>query len=537
MKFLFRNLLYLIIITLMIAFLACKKAYAGIETICDDFDKVASIIQPYMNQAWPGVVATPSGPVPVITTFVYESRQPIADFCRYVKTVQRLDTMGQISATGNYANTLTNDMFAEDMNFLQETMSVGTAINNHFQKNDTDKRRDMGLHRRINRYLKTTDRYFKSEDSDATAETRNQRQNKMARMIRNSNRVFGADKISRCKNGELDPTEEEVKEYEENIYPQFMLIDEAKDEVSYYMSQLQIMGQKMSSGYEEFREYQSLLYQLVSGGVTYFRSPPKTKSTETYRKSEKERVKVKYYEYSTRTNSDLYKQFIDKYNDNWGSFVAHSIARGGSRGLLNNPTSSFNNEIRAIYHECRRSKIEWQIRRSSPNLQFEEANNSRFKTAVDKRIESCKRGIKTPGKKANGLLVLYVNQLRKFTLIQKQRETLVWSYESEFMGNHRTVSLIQNDTDIGDITRENVKCEDNLNYAESERMKLEVDAAALESREMIAEEMLIKSQRMEQRASYRQKLKQESRLNKEMSQNAKRRRSVAPTSVEAIPLN
>lgn len=516
------------LITMLLLF--SISSFASIEKACDDYDKIAAVIEPYSEQAWTGISATPSGPVPTITFFTVSMRQPILDFCRYVKTMQRLDTIGQVSSTADYANKLTGGIYNEDINFLQETLSLGSAVNNHFAKGDKDRRNDMAIHRKLNRYLRVQEQYFKNDknNQEDQFETRDRRESKMQRMVRNSNRISGIDKVSRCKQGELTPSEDEIKEYEENIFPLYQIVEENEDEVVYHLNQLQTMGVKFNVGYQDFKDYQAKLLNLISNGVVYTRSNTKYEYKDTYKLGKPEKIKARYYDYSIQINSKLFENFLKLYSDKWISFVDYEVTQT-SRGLLNDPRSRVNNQFRELSHECRRSKIEWQVRRSNPQLKFQERGNANFDRAVETKIATCKSGLKTPANKAVNLFNTYVNALRFHLVAQKQTEAKIWGYESKNMGNHRSVASVQTSTEVGDITTEKVACDSPLNFTESTRGKLEAQASIIESREMIAEEMMTKTLMMENEALRRKKEEQKTREQRMIDSELKKRRQGSGT--------
>lgn len=486
---------------------------------------------PYMKQAWPGVSVTPSGPVPTVTYFVLGARQPINDFCRYIKTLQRLDTLGDVMASGKYFNELTNNQFSEHVNFLQETYAMGDKVANYLNK-EPDRRNSMMMHRRINRYLKVQDEYFTGEGEDRTFESRGARKQKMSRMIRSANKVAMLNNLIRCPDGEREVDEKEKEYYENEIFPLYELVDESSDEAAYYMARLQYMGKKIMNSYSDFRKYQADLYQLYHTGVSLRRSRPKFKSEQTFKAGEKKTIKKRYYEYRPASRNVLFKNFMKKYLKEWSDYVQYRIV-SQPRGILADPKSSINQEFRNLAHECRRSKIEWQIRRSSPRLRYLEEGNAEFKTKVDKRIKDCRKGINPNGKKISNLMTLFIGELRKHLAALKGRQATIYSYESEKMGQHRKVRNEMVSTDIGDVTREEISCERKLNEGEATRVKGELQEAATQSRMMIAEEMATKTalerQRMEREKRKNEKIRRSREIRK--VQESRRR----PTPEIGIP--
>ncbi len=495
----------------------------AIQEACDDYEKISNLMTPYLKQAWPGVAVTPSGPVPTLTYFTLSARQPISDFCRFISTLRSLDTLGQVKSSADYLNKLTNDQFKERTDFLFETYGVGSDVANYLGSSDKDKRNNMAIHRRINRYLATQDEFFTEEGEDRTFERRSARESKMTRMIKNANRLSVIDKLMRCPSGDLEPSEEEIEYYEKNIQPLYELIDEADDELSYYLSQLQRMGTKISEGYKEFREYQKDLYSVFNFSIFLTRGPAKSITVKTHRTGEKGSLKRQYYEYSVRSDPTKYKYFLKKYLEKWNDYV--TVRALNHPEHLNNPRSQVNNDFRDLMHECRRSKIEWQLRKSDPRFRYAQRGNGDFITKVDQRIESCKEGIKINGKVITNIMKVYVSQLRSFLVRKQGYLAKLYSYESKERGVHRSVSIDSISTDVGDISTEKVHCEKQLSQGEQERVKIELQQNSLESREMMAHEMARKTQLIKLEEEEERRRREESYKRKQIEKESNSRRS------------
>ena len=487
----------------------------GIAKVCANYEKVSNIMIPYTEQAWPGVSVTPTGPVPTITYFTLAARQPIVDFCSFIMQLKKLSSGEAIFATANYANKLTGNQHTEKINFLRDTYDLGTALNS-FSQGDGDVSEAHSLHRRINAYLRTADKTINGEDAN-TFESRQERERKMSLIIRSSNKIAIFKEAINCPRPKIEEGEKNMKLYNDEIVPLYPLIDEAKDEVAYFFAQLQYLGTLISPTYEAHQEYQKKLYNIYGNGVTFKRSAPRKKSVKSAGSGDPlKRTKITYYNYSASVNPSLFSNFVRDYADDWDLYITFQIR---AKGLLTNPKSVAARQFRDRSFECRRNKIEWEVRKSNPIYRYEQTGSAKFDSEVESRIKECREGKVINEKSIANLFTHYVNELKNSMANFKSLQSRVWNYESEYLGVNRNLTEGIASTDMGEITREEVKCEDNLNITEQTALKNRITAETLEMRAMMAEEITKKTIVMESEESLKtnelEKARRESMIRRE----------------------
>lgn len=488
------------ILVVIILFILMESSWSqedrGIAKICANYEKVSNIMIPYMDQAWPGVSMTPTGPVPTVTMFTLSARQPILDFCAFATQLKSLNRNEAIFATANYGNKLLDNQHTEKIDFMRDTYDLGVALNT-FNQGNRDVSQAQSLHRRINAYLKTSDRMING-DNAKTFETRQERERKMTVLIQSSNKIAIYKKAMSCPAPNIEESEKNMEYFEKEIVPLYPLIEEKQEEVAYFLSQLQYFGTLISPTYEAHQAYQKELYDLFGKGVIYQKSNPKTKSVKTSSNgSQISRLKITYFTYSAALSPALYSTFSKNYSKQWAFYINSQIR---AKGLLANPSSVTAKQFRDTAFECRRSKIEWNIRRANPIYQYEQAGSSKFETEVTRKIDECKKGVVINDKRVENLFNFYVNELKTSMMSYKTLTARVWSYDSEYLGMNRNVTLGVSDSDLGEITQEEVKCEQNLNATETEDLKNRLEAETLNSRAMMAEELTKKTMLMEAEA-------------------------------------
>lgn len=501
----------------------------GIAKVCENYEKVSSILIPYTEQAWPGVSATPVGPVPTVTMFTLAARQPIIDFCSFIIQLNNLTAAEGVFATANYGNRLLDNQHSEKISFLRDTYDLGTALNS-FSQGDGDVSKAHSLHRRINAYLKTADKMMNG-DNAKTFENRMERERKMANLVRSSNKVATYKKAINCPQPKIDESEKNMDFFNKEIVPLYPLIEEREEDVAYFLAQLQFIGTLISSSYEEHQEYQKKLYEVFGKGVNFRKGPPKTKSVKSAGGSQGEikRIKITYFEYGAVMSPVLFSNFQKDYHKDWNSYVISQIR---TKGLLTNPMSITARQFRDTSYECRRSKIEWNLRRTNPIYQYEQSGSSKFSTEVDRKVEECKKGLVINEKRVENLFNHYVGELKQNLLNYKNLQARVWSYDSEFLGMNRNIAVGVSASDLGEISQEDVKCETNLNITEQTDLKNRIESETLEMRAMMAEELTKKTVIMEAESRAKAQSNEETRRSSVLNSEENKRKDKIEDSLQ-----
>lgn len=506
-------------ILLTLLFIISFRAYSsteGLKKVCDDYNKVADIIIPYKNNTWTGIGATPSGPVPIFVYHVENLRSPLNDFCKYLVTMNRLDDLGKVEATTEFINKLTDDNYRKHSDFLLETLYMSDSVVNHLNTPDEDKRDDTSLHRKLNRYLKVQDEYFNGDEAH-TFETRTERERKMEQIIKNSNKLSKINDLINCKTPDRKLTDEEQEEYDNEILPLYQLIDEDSEESRYYLSKLQLMGTKFSDTYEKFKKYQRALRKLYAHGAII--EPIRVEKNSTKLKD----TKAYYFKYNVRRNKDLFQSFLKDYQKVWDSYMVNKISQ--DKKMLYRSKERNQNEFRDLSFECRKNKIAWQLRRTDTRFKNVNRNDPLFLNVIDKRVEECRKSVNYNNTKAKSLFSIFTQNLFNSISDLKNRQSLVWTYESKELGEHRLVYNQQQQTDLGELSTPSVKCPESLNVAESKNLKIRAQQRSIEAREDFAREATITTYRMRKKRSMEQEQREKARREKEIDIQRNKRKS------------
>ncbi len=461
------------------------------KELCGNIDKVSNIMTPYLNMSWPGVAVGPSGPVPVVSTFIQSGRQPIADFCKFVKQMESLETLGQIHAATDYLNTLTDNQFKEDIDFALETLDVGLTLDKHLNGHSSANSESLSLHRNLNRYLRTQDEYFsKKAGNDATTfVSKQKRETQARRMITNSNKLANLKQGINCPKKTKGLSEEVMKIYEKKIYPLYILEDEFLYETKYHLGRLQAMGVKIAGDINKQKKYQKDLLNLFSTYAQIVRSPVKSKKTKVTKMGVMTSVSIPYYRYTSKINEKLLADFLKSYQKNWDFYLQYTMAQNPK--LLTNREHSVNKEFRDLGYECRKSKLVTEIQRSNPRLRGKTPSDIEFAAKYETARANCRKGINVKKNYAGKLFTMYVNGLGSYQRSLKNTQRIIWNFESEEMGINRIISTDAVTTPVGDLVNNSAECSDALSPGAIESLKLEAANINTEARSEFAEQATI----------------------------------------------
>lgn len=513
---------YMIIIAIIFSFNAFSNT-DEIKKICDDYNKIADIIVPYKNNTWTGIGATPSGPVPIFVYHVENLRSPLNDFCKYLVTMDRLDDLGRVETTADFINKMTNDKHKKHSDFLLETLYLTDAVGNHLNTPDEDKRDDTSLHRKLNRYLKIQDEYFNGDEAH-TFETRTERERKMEQIIKSSNKLSKINDLINCKTPERKLTKEKKEEYDNEILPIYQLIDEDSEEAQYYLNKLQLIGTKFLNTYDDFKKYQNDLHKLYAYGAII--DPLRVEKNSSKLKDNR----AYYFEYNVRRNKDLFQSFLKDYQKKWDSYMVNKISQ--DKKILYESKDRNQNEFRDLSFECRKNKIAWQVRRTDTRFKNTNRNDPLFIDLVDRKVEECRKSVNYNNTKIKSLFSIFTQNLFNAISDLKNRQSIVWTYESKELGEHRLVYNQQQQTDLGELSTPSVKCPENLNVVDSKNLKIRAQQRSIEAREDFAREATLTTYRMRKERSMEQEKREKARREKEIERQREKRKSNKVMSVQ-----
>lgn len=495
------------------------KSYAiDFEQVCSNIEKINAIIVPYKPQAWPGMVTTPSGPVPTITYFTLNAREPILDFCTFWVQFQKLGVEGRIFAGASMFNKATDDRFAGKVGLALDYYDLAGAINTLGRGGN--KADSVMIHRRFMNTLSNTQDEF-SNSEEKTFENRFMRESKVNRMVRASSRLSVIKDFSKCSTGTPLSAEEEMF-YDMEIAPLFTLLEEQTEESDFAMRQLQNMGMKFNSFYDDHKKYQIEIFDAVNKGVFYRRSSPKTYKKESYDKNGKKMVDQIYYTYSVSQAPHHFNN-LKKYEKSWENY---SITQVQTRGLAKGIHFHAESAMRDFSFECRRPKIEWKVRRGSEEFKNRPKEDSVFNQKIEQEIKSCRENSKLTAQEASSLYERYLSLLKNSLMSKARIQAKIWDFESRYRGNHVSVSIGLAQTELGEFAQAEINCEKTPNYAQSVLAKAKSKDVKIELKEIYLEEEMRKSAIIERESKVRRERELEERRKAEIIKEMELRKTL-----------
>lgn len=500
------------------------------EKFCNQAEKISAIASPYMNipNLWPAIIATPVGPVPSITMFFNENRNPMTDFCSFVNKLKYMKQSGSWAAAGKLANEMTASQFRDEIGMVLDIKDISEAVNNASKRGNVAQ--NVSMHRRLSRGIQSgyglgmKHGLFSGENGSngqPSIEQRNQRAQKMDAFARAANRVSVLNEAINCKNPTVSRSAGAEEYYKEHIEPILHLIDEQSDEAEYALYQLRKLGVMMSGKYAENSEYQTALLELKSRGITIIRSEPKMKAFDLQRKKGLERVELPYYVYSVKMNTQDFSAFEKKYVNTWKMIAA---AGTQTRGLLAKE-NKFIKDLRDLSYECRYSKMEWDVRKANEALRTEPSDSGTLRQEVLKKVQSCKESFKHSQNGADNLFSNYILMLRTSLQTKNSLDMMVWNYESEYLGINRSVTISQAPTDLGDIAQRKISCDSPLSEGDAKQLQNDLQSTTVELKGQIAEQFIEKTMLLESRAKAAEEEEKRKERQKRVNEDVRRRKT------------
>ena len=519
------KLFLIAIIVLLPTVVLAQQQESSMEKFCAQAEKISAIATPYMAipNLWPATVITPVGPVPSITMFVNENRNPMTDFCSLVNKLKYLKQSGSWYMAAQLANELSADQFKDEIGLVLDIKDISEAVDNASKKGSVAQ--NVAVHRRFSRGLQSGYKIGMKHDlfsgesgsnGQPSIEQRNQRAQKMDAFARSANRVSVLNETINCKNPLVTRSEGADEFFKENIEPIMHLIDEQEDEAEYALHQLRRLGVMMSGRYEENNKYQTALLELKTKGITIIRSEPKMKRFSLQRKGVAERVELPYYLYSVKVNTSDFNAFEKAHVGNWKMIAA---AGTETRGLFAKE-NKFIKDLRDLAFECRYSKMEWSVRKSNDQLRAEPSDSGTLRQEVLKKVQSCKESFKHSQDATDNLFTTYVRALRTALQSKISMDMMIWNYESEYLGINRQVSTALAATDLGNIAQRKISCDNPLSESDMNKLQNELQSTTVELKGQIAEQFVEKTMLIEKKArdeeAERKRLERQDKINKEV---------------------
>jgi hypothetical protein len=487
---------------------------------CRDFDKWSSIVSVYSQNQ---LLNLPGG----ITTGLIQNTSVIVDFCQYLMAMNSLDTQGQISATLNYANKLSDNRFNKEIDL---TRSIWDSANDLYDFNSGKGRKGAlekaSTHRRLLRTIrKGTDYYDSKNPEDPIGmQTRRESEADMNRLSRLAYRRALLKEAGSCPKPRNDSDYGKI--YEKEIQPQVERVEREEVYINFYRKALLSMGPKFLMK-DEFNDYVNHVNQLSSQSATY-RITVKTKKEESTKleavktpdpedatapRTEEVQTKLdrKYQVFSTIRNSQVLSSFLKKYQKKWRDWVTSESVntRGMARtendgGFLSYNKRKVGDRFKDYSILCNRGKIAQGIPRNERN----------YSEKLRSEVEKCKNKTNQEISKIGGLLTFYAKDLAARVEMKKRFQGNIWTSESFYTGNFRSIGTVESRDENGTFVQDEIQCAPIKNLAAMQRLSMDQAAVNTELNQMLVEQAFKQNQIMERREE------------KERMEEAKRRRSL-----------
>lgn len=489
----------IISISLMIG--SPKKAEAvGIgffdtDSICQEVQTLGAILNAFQVIQWP-VAGFPG-----VVMGLSQRSSVIMEICDFVNQVSQLDTANAVFFSANYLNELTGNKWDEHLLQARRTYDLATSTydfeNGRFQS---------GLYsvayaQQLNDYIGSSYHFYqKTQGKDVYLKNRAEREADMNQLAQLSYKRAAYASAIDCPVPSKTDQKTDLSKIEAVRQKYIREIDEAKEDIDFFGSQLTKMGPRFSYNEEEFLEYQKDLAALSTSSVTFRRPVQKTYEEETTKKTgkvdkktgvaEKKTSKIKKigYVYDIQTDGRFVTTMKEKWGEKWKSYTKAKALSYGGKGILtgsagipgiskdtpeNEATKAIEEEFRDLDYECAESRLEDTLNPSDPDYASRLA-------LLKKRCQE-KQSISISESK--GLLNYYAVRLYESTVRMRRNEASLYTQDSQYLGIHR---FVQQSGGKNASTPPDIKCPEVLSDADRQQLALKQQAVQSQLMEVIA---------------------------------------------------
>ncbi len=530
------------LLTLLLFFSFTPRAQAanigGLEIdlqFCRDFDKWSGIISAYSNVQFPV-----TGGAVGVTTGLMQNTSIVTDFCQFMTQMASLDAQGQIFAAMNFANQMSDNQHIQEIGLMRDLWDFRNTV---WDPDSNSGRKGVfesaSTHRRLANLIKTSSEVHDKHNPNNPIgiQSKARAEADMGRLARLAYKRALIKEASDCPKPKSD--KDYGKLYEKEVAPQERLLERDREYEKFYFKALLSMGRKICNPVE-YKTYVNDLNNLKSKS-SFHLITIKTKKSSTTKleandsidpadptaekvKEVESQLDQKYQVFKTLENTKYLKNFTKKYSKIWKMWVASKSLK--SRGLARTDGqgggfNSYNkvkleNEFKDFSILCNRGKIAQTIPRSTPN----------YYNKINDAQAECKATSTKEISKAGGLMQFYAKDLAAKARLIKTYQGNIWTFESFYMGNFRTIDQTQTSDAVGNYAQEEVKCAPIKNLAIMNKMALKQNAVNTELNQMIVEQMFKQNSLREQEEIRKAQEEKELRQRQEVQEEMERRKSV-----------
>ncbi len=461
---------------------------------CEQVQRLAPLLNVYSMVQWP-VLGFPG-----ITFGLSQNTSALLDFCDFIMQIEQLDTQDAIFFAGNYLNKLTDNKWGHHLTMADKTWNLANTVydfeSGQYRKGALT---SVQTHRDINDFIGESYSWYNKtmNGKDVSLQTRGQREQDMNAFANTAyRRAILAEALSCPAGNTANGQKDYDKIYTNEIKPQEIIRDESKDDVEFFRSKLLDMGPRFMNNQGELQTYIAEVEKLMSQGVNY--KVAIKKKTETTTKPgkagadgkpvpQKVNVTKDTQVFTVQMFSDMFNKFKGDWSEKWSSYVTTAFLSAGSQGLLTDPQAKIEDEFRDLSYECNANRLMRGVSPDRPD----------YSKLQDERVEECRTNTRMNQKKAENLLNYYVGQLQTALYKHKNANAVIWTKESWYLGTMRSVNS-QKQAD--GFQQEEIKCSENMEPAEMQKLSLQQQQVEAEYAEMTAKQVLRQTTMMEQQA-------------------------------------
>lgn len=462
---------------------------------------IQSIASLAFPELYPTIQATPLGPMPGLMIGLAQRSSVLQKICDIALQLDQLEGLDAAFFVKNTLNTMTDNLWQDHLGMVDSTWNLAAQIYDFENgKSVSAAFQSMGTYRAMDDFMDESYSWYNKtvNGKDARRKNRGERERDMQELARAVQRKAVLAEALDCPGGKKD-SKDYNKIYKREVGSQFEVRAEAKDDYTYYKNQLLKMGPKMMNSQGEMQEFIDDIEMLESGGVGYKQGRGETVSEETWKPTKKidrktKKIKYKKHKIKRKTQTwqaklyvDVFNSFRKKWGSQWRSYVIAQVARGGIRGIFDNPRGRVEAQFIDLYYECSTNKLMRGVDRDRPDYYKER----------EKRVASCKKTLKTNTKKSEGLLNYYADKLQTSLFKYKTANAKIWTAESLHLGKNRIPS-----EDGSDLIKEKVVCESSrdITPAQMDMLKVKQKEALNEFKNIIAKNQMKKTTMAEEKA-------------------------------------
>lgn len=469
---------YLIIFISNVALAQYDDLDPTVSKLCANVDKIQTLAQIYEPTLM--IAASPVPPFTGVVWGMIAKTNVVVDLCNFVNDYQTLGTQGKIRLTKNYTNTLTANKW--DDHFKQAESTWNFAENAYDFENGESRPgylQSAQAGRDISDFTKSSQEYYdRNFNKDARAE-QNAQVAELTQVIAQKALINNA---TLCPETENNPNYKKI--YEKEIKPQEAIMDAAVPDIEYFKQKLIDAGTKFVNSQGELYDYIAMVENMekygVSSSVTVSTKVEETtkpgrldtKGKPTVKKVAKTR---EVQSYSVQLDDQMFQKFVDKYSDQWKSWVKiTSLTKTTEVGLFF-VEDRLTKELRDISYECRESKLMSGVSQESKG----------YDQLYEKKKNECENNLVVNEKNTENIVSYFVSNFKNALYKKNKAKAVIWTIESDLLGVNRFSSQNGKNSAVSNINSDNVKCSEELTAAQLDKLEMAQQSNNLKLKEII----------------------------------------------------